>query len=145
MSDERPTTTGTQGDADAAVDAAATGDGGDEYGDSDVGGEGDDGGVGDEHREGDVGGDVVHYETRVPSGAEPVVCDRCGRPLPEERLLVLHRGLEHEADLTDAEVQAFREAYEAERGELDRFRIVALGALVALYFGFLFTYAFVVT
>ncbi|MFB6130527.1 MAG: hypothetical protein ABEJ28_06875 [Salinigranum sp.] len=86
----------------------------------------------------DDSGDV---ETSVPEGASAFVCERCGRPFAAERSLALHRGLAHPTTLTDAERTAFADAREAEDGELFRFRIVALGALVALYFGLLFAYA----
>ncbi|MFC4356696.1 C2H2-type zinc finger protein [Halobium salinum] len=77
----------------------------------------------------------------VPSDATPHVCEHCGQPFPEERHLVLHRGLEHYGRLDEAEREAFAEAYESEGAEIRRFRLLALGALVLLYFGFLFMYA----
>lgn len=80
-------------------------------------------------------------ETEVPPGETPEICDRCGRPLRTERLLALHLGLDHYADLEEPEREAFREAYREEEADIRRFRIVALGALVLLYFGFLIIYA----
>ena len=79
--------------------------------------------------------------TAVPPDAPARVCERCGRPFARETYLVLHRGLDHYADLTDAEREAFESAYRDERADIRRFRIVALGGLVALYFGFLLAYA----
>lgn len=79
--------------------------------------------------------------TRVPPGEEPHVCARCGEPFVREQYLALHRGLEHYSRLTEEERAAFDDAYADERSELYRFRIVALGGLVALYFAFLFAYA----
>lgn len=84
--------------------------------------------------------DATAYD--VPPEADPVVCERCGRPLPDRRLLALHRGLAHE-DLREGERAAYREAYREETGAVRRFRLVALGGVVALYFGLLLTYALV--
>jgi hypothetical protein len=81
--------------------------------------------------------------TRVPSDADPYVCAHCGEPFVREQYLALHRGLEHYAQLTAEERTAFDEAYADESTELYRFRIVALGGLVALYFAFLFAYALI--
>ena len=85
----------------------------------------------------------VAAETDVPPGAPTHTCERCGRPFAREDHLVLHRGLAHHDDLTDAERDAFAAAYEGERAAIRRFRIVALGGLVLLYFGFLLAYALV--
>jgi len=43
--------------------------------------------------------------------------------------------------LDEDDQQTFREAYQEEEESLTRFRILALGGLVALYFGFLLVYA----
>jgi hypothetical protein len=43
--------------------------------------------------------------------------------------------------LDDVDQQAFRDAYQQEEAALTRFRIIALGGLVLLYFGFLLVYA----
>lgn len=83
----------------------------------------------------------VAAETDVPPGATTRDCERCGRPFAREDLLVLHRGLAHYGDLTDAEREAFAAAYDGEGDDIRRFRIVALGGLVLLYFGFLLAYA----
>ncbi len=83
----------------------------------------------------------VAAETDVPPGEETHDCGRCGRPFAREELLVLHRGLAHYDDLTEAEREAFRTAYDAESADIRRFRIAALGGLVLLYFGFLLAYA----
>lgn len=79
---------------------------------------------------------------RVPERDRPHVCTYCGDPFKRERQLALHRGLEHYGDLADEERAAFDEAYADENAEIRRFRIIALGALVLLYFAFLFAYAF---
>ena len=80
-------------------------------------------------------------ETVVPAGATPLVCPHCGLELPDEKQYQLHLGLEHYERLDEGDREAFRERYRAEERELNRFRIVALGGLVVLYFGFLVVYA----
>jgi hypothetical protein len=83
------------------------------------------------------------HDVRVPPDATAHRCDRCGRPFTRDRFLALHRGLEHPEDLSTAERDAFEAAREAEESQLYRFRLLALAALVALYFGFLMLYAVV--
>jgi len=80
-------------------------------------------------------------ETTVPADETSVVCPYCGFELTDDKQLRLHLGLEHYAKLTDEEREAFKETYTQEETELNRFRIVALGGLVVLYFGFLVVYA----
>ena len=80
-------------------------------------------------------------ETDVPVDETPVVCPYCGFELTDDRQYRLHLGLEHYRELTDDEREAFKQTYTDEEESLNRFRIVALGALVALYFGFLVVYA----
>lgn len=82
-------------------------------------------------------------ETDVPPDGAVHRCHYCERPFAEESYLVLHHGLEHADELTEEEREAFRTAYEEEEADLRRFRLVALGLLVALYFGFLFVFAVV--
>lgn len=82
-------------------------------------------------------------DTHVPSDAAAYVCERCGQPFTRERHLALHRGLDHPEDLSPAEREAFETARQKEEADLRRFRLLALAALVALYFGFLMTYAVV--
>ncbi|WP_228546448.1 C2H2-type zinc finger protein [Halegenticoccus tardaugens] len=77
----------------------------------------------------------------VPDGEQAYECPDCGRPFAREKHLALHRGLDHAGSLDEAEREAFYEAYDEEEAEIRRFRIVALGALVLVYFGFLFAYA----
>ncbi|WP_211693325.1 C2H2-type zinc finger protein [Natronomonas halophila] len=85
--------------------------------------------------------------TRTPppdAPDEPATCEYCGERFVEDDLLALHRGQAHEGDLNEAEIEAYREARESERDEVRLFRLQALAALVAIYFGFIFVYAFVI-
>lgn len=84
----------------------------------------------------------VEYETDVPSDESPVSCPYCTRPLGDEELLALHKGLDHWEQLDDAEQEAFSEAYQGETDELRTFRLKMLGILMLVYFGFLFTYSY---
>ncbi|MGM0605457.1 MAG: C2H2-type zinc finger protein [Halobacteriota archaeon] len=83
-------------------------------------------------------------ETTVPDREDPFVCPYCSFPLPDDEQLRLHVGLRHYHVSSAAEREAFRTAYATEQQRLNRFRIVALGGLVALYFGFLIIYAILV-
>jgi hypothetical protein len=85
----------------------------------------------------------VTDEYRVPADAPRHDCERCGAAFASERHLALHRGLAHDDELSDAERTAFVDARETEETELKRFRIVALGLLVLVYFALLFAYALV--
>lgn len=80
-------------------------------------------------------------ETTVPTDETPVVCPYCGFELVDDEQYQLHLGLEHYAALTEDQQDAFRETYTDEETALNRFRIIALGWLVVLYFGFLVIYA----
>ena len=79
----------------------------------------------------------------APSDERTHDCPYCGRPFAREEYRTLHVGLDHHEACTDAEVEAFREAYREENEELRLFRLKAVGGLVLLYFGFLFTYSLV--
>ena len=74
---------------------------------------------------------------------EPAVCSHCGARFVDDELLALHRGLEHDAALTDEEREAYADAVESERDAIRLFRLKALAALLVIYFGFIFVYAFV--
>ncbi len=80
-------------------------------------------------------------ETSVPDDDTPVVCPYCGFELTDETQYRLHLGLAHYGSLTDDEREQFKQSYTDEEATLNRFRIIALGGLVALYFGFLVVYA----
>jgi hypothetical protein len=75
---------------------------------------------------------------------EPATCSYCGEKFVDEQLLALHRGIEHESRLSEAEADAYRAARDTEREDIRLFRLKALAALLAIYFGFIFVYAFVV-
>lgn len=83
----------------------------------------------------------VPPETSVPEDVSPIVCEHCGFPLPDETQHQLHLGLQHYDQLSEEQREAFVAAYHAEEESLNRFRIIALGGLVLLYFGFLIVYA----
>jgi hypothetical protein len=82
-------------------------------------------------------------EVQIPDGAETYACDHCGRVFARERYRDLHRGREHPAAVDESEADAYRAAAQSEWDDLRRYRYVALGTLVVLYFGFLLAYAFV--
>ena len=74
---------------------------------------------------------------------QPAVCEHCGDYFADEHLLALHRGQSHRDRLDEAEIDAYREARADERDDVRLFRLKALAALLALYFGFIYVYAFV--
>jgi len=80
----------------------------------------------------------------VPPDRSAVDCEYCGRPFAGESLLALHRGHAHPTQITESECEAFEDAYDAETGQLRRFRLKSLTALVLLYFGLLMVYALVI-
>ncbi|MDF9745248.1 hypothetical protein NDI89_06570 [Natrinema sp. S1CR25-10] len=84
----------------------------------------------------------VEFDAR--DDQSPVRCPYCDRPFRRDRYESLHRGREHPDRLSDRERAVFERAARSERAELRRFRLYALGTLVALYFGLLITAAFVV-
>jgi hypothetical protein len=85
----------------------------------------------------------MSYEgTTIPRSELPASrCDYCGHPFPTTDRLVLHKGLEHPQQLDADEEDTFLSARSDEEDELRTLRLKALGALVLLYFGLLFTYA----
>ena len=85
--------------------------------------------------------ETARPETAVPADETPVVCPYCGFELRATKQYRLHLGLEHYEALSDEEREAFKDTYTEEESLLNRFRIIALGGLVVLYFGFLLVYA----
>lgn len=92
-------------------------------------------------RGGPVGVDRSNVDLAVPADAEVYTCERCGERFPRARHRDLHRGLVHGDDLTEAEREAYATASADEHADLRRFRLVSLGLLVLIYFGFLLLYA----
>lgn len=84
---------------------------------------------------------VEPSEVSVPADAETHTCEHCGRVFARARHRDLHRGQAHRDRVDDAEAAAYRSAAESEWDELRRYRYLALGTLVLLYFGFLVVYA----
>ena len=82
-------------------------------------------------------------EIDVPPGAEPAGrCPYCDRPFPTERLLSLHVGEAHPDRASPAEREAADEAAAAESDDLFVFHLKVVIALVVLFMGIGYTYAF---
>jgi len=79
----------------------------------------------------------------TPANAPIHRCEHCNRPFAEDELLSIHKGLDHAEQLDDEELAAFERAYDEETDELRRYQIIAVGAIVLLYFGLLLTYALI--
>jgi hypothetical protein len=89
--------------------------------------------------------DLPRRQTPPPNAPEdPAACERCGARFVDDRLLALHRGRVHTDELRGGEREAYRDAVEAEQEDIRLFRLKAIAALVAVYFGFILVYAFVV-
>jgi hypothetical protein len=87
-----------------------------------------------------TGNDPADDRYDVPPDATALACPRCGRPFVHKRHRDLHIGQAH-TGLDDDERAAYEAARDQEADELRRFRILSLGLLVVIYFGFLFLYA----
>lgn len=68
-------------------------------------------------------------------------CPYCSDQFVAEDHLDLHRGIEHPNQLSPAEQEAFKSAYEAEQRALRVFRLKALLTLLILYFGLLMMFS----
>jgi len=87
----------------------------------------------------------------VPPGAPVHECGICGAPFPAREDRELHRALVHGREAGDGvaggdegeEADTLEAAREREETALRRFRLKALGAVVALYFVLLMVYALV--
>ena len=87
----------------------------------------------------------------VPPGAPVHECGICGAPFPSREARTLHRGLVHGGEAEDGATPAgagvtgadFDAARDREETALRRFRLKALGVVVALYFVLLMVYALV--
>ncbi|WP_240452031.1 DUF7410 domain-containing protein [Halostella salina] len=82
-------------------------------------------------------------DVELPADEQTEDCPYCGRPFAYEEYRTLHVGLDHPEACTEAEVEAFQAAYREESEDLRLFRLKAIGGIVLLYFGFLFTYSLV--
>jgi hypothetical protein len=63
----------------------------------------------------------------------PARCRHCGRPFPTNRLHAIHLGQAHEDDLSDAEREAFEDAWDSESDELFMYHLKVIASLGALY------------
>jgi hypothetical protein len=79
----------------------------------------------------------------VPADATVHQCTYCNRPFADEERLALHRGLDHSERIDDEEQAAFEEAYTRKNEAIRQYRIIAIGAIVLLYFGLLIIYALI--
>ena len=86
---------------------------------------------------------ITEIETDVPDEESPARCSHCGQPFADETLCTLHEGVAHYDVLDDDHQNAFAVAYEDEQESIRLFRLKALVVLVALYFGFLWTYSLI--
>lgn len=77
----------------------------------------------------------------VGDAEPPARCPHCHRPFANERWVTLHLGHAHPDALSDAEIERFREVHAVEETDLRRFRLLALGGLVLIYFGLLLVYS----
>lgn len=85
--------------------------------------------------------DVLVPEDETPAAR----CPYCERPFRAVDLCALHMGERHFEDCTDAEREAYAEAYDTESDALFVFQLKSVAALVALSLGFTYTYAIVWT
>lgn len=80
-------------------------------------------------------------DSSIPRDEPPAgTCPYCDRPFAKDRLLVLHKGLEHYGHLDEDERRTYEDTYHAETADIRMFRLKVIGTLVVLYFAFLFTY-----
>jgi hypothetical protein len=82
-----------------------------------------------------------HVENAVPEDRTAHRCPYCDRPFAAADRVTLHVGLTHYDVCTDAEAEAFEEAYLAENQAIKRYRLKAAAVLILVYFGFLMIYA----
>lgn len=89
---------------------------------------------------------VDGVDVLVPDGETPEArCPYCERPFRREDLCALHVGDRHFEDCTDAEREAYDDAYDTESDALFIFQLKSIAALVALSLGLTYTYAIVWT
>jgi hypothetical protein len=89
---------------------------------------------------GDAGdGTAAGYE--IPPGATVAACPYCDARFPNATLRALHWERAHDDELTADERQAAATARDDETEGIRHFRLLALGALVLLYFGLVIAYS----
>lgn len=85
-------------------------------------------------------------DVTVPTAATPAArCPHCDRPFPTERLQALHVGEVHTGGLDDEAAAAYEDAVEAEADELFVFHMKVVVAIMLLFMGIAYTYAFVLS
>lgn len=84
-------------------------------------------------------------ELRTDADDPAATCPYCDRPFATKRLRSLHLGEVHADELTDAERAEVTEAQEAEGDDLWVYHLKITAAMVFLTFGFVYTYAVVLT
>lgn len=82
----------------------------------------------------------------VPAGEEPVArCPHCERPFQDERVRDLHVGEVHGEAATEAELERYETATEAEADDLFVFHLKVVAAIVAVIMGYVYLYGFVLS
>lgn len=80
----------------------------------------------------------------VPDGETPAArCSYCERPFRSTHLLDLHLGEEHGDVVSEDERERFNAAYDEEGDELFIYHLKVIAALVLLFMGTSYAYAFV--
>ena len=92
----------------------------------------------------DTSGTTPRRVYEVPADAPSYDCPYCDAVLPEEELLDLHIGVEHEEDASEEELEAFEDTFERESNQVFIYHLKVISLVVAIYFAFLFTYSAIV-
>lgn len=80
----------------------------------------------------------------VPADETPSArCPYCDRPFPSAHLLDLHLGESHAEVVTDDERERYDAAFDEEGDELFIYHLKIIAALVVLFMGTSYAYAFV--
>lgn len=82
----------------------------------------------------------------VPADEDPPArCPHCDRPFVDDDLLALHLGEQHPDDCDDVDRAAYDDAYDDESDALFVYHMKVIAAIVVLFFGFTYLYAFVLS
>lgn len=82
----------------------------------------------------------------VPADEEPAArCPHCDRPFRRERFRDLHVGEVHLAEASEAELDRYEEADDAEDDDLFVFHLKIVAAIVAVIMGYVYLYGFVLS